>query len=136
MVRVNQSYNKEQKDEESPITNTTDTTTNRIRDIEAGVDLADIEVIPSSTRAQEIYSNLVKSAAEEILWIFPTTNAFIRQEKIGGIQLAQQAAKERNVKVRILVPTNSLIEQKTQQLKQSCHDGVIDVRDQSHNFSS
>jgi hypothetical protein len=136
MVRVNQSYNKEQKDEESPITNTTDTTTNRIRDIEAGVDLADIEVIPSSTRAQEIYSNLVKSAAEEILWIFPTTNAFIRQEKIGGIQLAQQAAKERNVKVRILVPANSLIEQKIQQLKQSCHDGVIDVRDQSHNFSS
>jgi hypothetical protein len=87
MVRVNQSYNKEQKDEESPITNTTDTTTNRIRDIEAGVDLADIEVIPSSTRAQEIYSNLVKSAAEEILWIFPTTNAFIRQEKIESILL-------------------------------------------------
>jgi hypothetical protein len=29
----------------------------------------DIEVIPSSTRTQEIYSNIVKSAAEEILWI-------------------------------------------------------------------
>jgi signal transduction histidine kinase/ActR/RegA family two-component response regulator len=83
---INQSYN--EKDEESPITNTT----NRIRDIEARVDLADIEVIPSPTRAQEIYSNIVKSAAEEILWIFPTTNAFIRQDKIGTIQLAQQAA--------------------------------------------
>ena len=33
----------------------------RIRDIEAGVDLADIEVIPSSARAQEIYLNIVKS---------------------------------------------------------------------------
>ena len=106
----------------------TDTSTNRIRDIEAGVDLADIEVIPSSARAQEIYSNIVKSAAEEILWIFPTTNAFIRQDKIGGIQLAKQAAKERNVKVRILVPTNSLIEQKIQQLKEYCPDRVIDVR--------
>ena len=129
VVGCNQPYNKEQKDEESPIiNNTTDTSTNRIRDIEAGVDLADIEVIPSSTRAQEIYSNLVKSAAEEILWIFPTTNAFIRQDKIGVIKLAKQAAKERNVKVRILVPSNPLIEQKIQQLKEYCPDRVIDVR--------
>jgi signal transduction histidine kinase len=98
----------------------------RIRDIEAGVHLADIEVIPSSKRAQEIYSNIVKSAAEEILWIFPTTNAFIRQE--GDIQLAKEAVKERNVKVRILVPTSNLIEQKIQRLKEYCPDRVIDVR--------
>ena len=32
----------------------------RIRDIEEGVDLADIEVIPSSARAQEIYSEYCK----------------------------------------------------------------------------
>ena len=82
----------------------------RINDIQAGVDLADIEVIPSSTRAQEIYLDIVKSTAEEILWIFPTTNAFIRQDKIGAIQLAKDAAKERNVKVRILVPASYLIE--------------------------
>ena len=44
------------------------------------------------------------------------------------IQLAQQAAKERNVKVRILVPANSLIEQKVQQLKEYCPNSVIDVR--------
>ena len=124
----NQSYNKEQKGEESPITKTSDISTNRITDIEAKVDLADIEVIPSSTRTQEIYSNIVKSAAEEILWIFPTTNAFIRQDKNGAIQLAQQAAKERNVKVRILVPASSLIEQKAQQLKQYCPNNIIDVR--------
>ena len=62
----------------------------RIKDIEVGVDLSDIEVIPSSTRAQEIYLDIVKSTAEEILWIFPTTNAFIRQDKIGVIQLAKE----------------------------------------------
>src|SRR5919198_6500368 len=78
----------------------------RIQDIEEGVDLADIEVIPSSARAQELYLDIVKSASEEILWIFPTANAFIRQEKIGAVQLGIQAAKERNVKVRILVPVN------------------------------
>ena len=42
--------------------------------------------------------------------------------------MAQQAAKERNVKVRILVPANSLIEQKVQQLKQYCPNNIIDVR--------
>ena len=101
----------------------------RIKDIEAGVDLADIEVIPSSGRTQELYLDIVKSASEEILWIFPTVNAFIRQEKIGAVQLAKEAVKERNVKVRILVPANSLIEQKVQQLKQYCYSNdMIDVR--------
>jgi two-component system sensor histidine kinase VicK len=38
------------------------------------------------------------------LLIFPTTNAFIRQYKIQAIRLAQEAAKERNVIVRILMP--------------------------------
>jgi two-component system sensor histidine kinase VicK len=100
----------------------------RIRDIEAGVDLADIEVIPSSARAQDLYLDIVNSASEEILWIFPTANAFIRQDKIEAIQLAKQAAKERNVKVRILVPENSIIEQKVQKLKENCPDRVLDVR--------
>jgi signal transduction histidine kinase len=100
----------------------------RIMDIEEGVDLADIEVIPSSARAQDLYLGIVKSASEEILWIFPTTNAFIRQDKIGAIQLATKAAKEKNVKVRILVPTNRLIEQKVHDLKQYFPDNIIDVR--------
>jgi hypothetical protein len=81
--------------------------TDRIRDIEAGVDLADIEIIPSSARAQDLYLNIVKSAREEILWIFPTINAFIRQDKTGAIPLAIQAAKERNVKLIILVPPHN-----------------------------
>jgi two-component system sensor histidine kinase VicK len=101
--------------------------TDRIRDIEAGVDLADIEVIPSSAKAQNKYLNIVKSASEEILLIFPTTSAFIRQEKIGVIQLVKQAAKERNVKVRLLVPINSLIEQITSHLIQH-YSNHIDVR--------
>jgi two-component system sensor histidine kinase VicK len=97
----------------------------RIKDMEAGVDLADIEVIPSSARTQELYLDMVKSASEEILWIFPSINAFIRQEKIGAIQLAKEAAKRRNVKVRIMIPADNLIEQKVQQLKQFCYRNHI-----------
>jgi two-component system, OmpR family, sensor histidine kinase VicK len=103
--------------------------TERIKDIEAGVDLADIEVIPSSARAQERYLDVVRSAKEEILWIFPTVNAFIRQDKIGAIPLAKEAVKEKNIRVRILIPASSLIEQKIQQLKQYCSpNNIIDIR--------
>jgi two-component system, OmpR family, sensor histidine kinase VicK len=103
----------------------------RIKDIEIGVDLSDIEVIPSSAKAQDLYLDIVKAASKEILWIFPTTNAFLRQEKMGAIPLAIQAAREKNTKVRILVPANRLIEEKVQnQLKnqncQSCQK--VDVR--------
>jgi signal transduction histidine kinase len=72
--------------------------------------------------------NLVRPAKEEILWIFPTTNAFLRQDKMGAIPLAVQAARERNVKVKILVPAHNLVEQKVRQLKQYCPSGTtIDV---------
>ena len=102
--------------------------TERIKDIEAGLDLEHIEVIPSSTRAQDRYLYIVKLASEEILWIFPTTNAFIRQDKMGAIPLAIEAARERNVKVKILMPANNLIEQRVQQLKEYCHSYQIDVK--------
>ena len=100
----------------------------RIKDIESDIDLADIEVIPSSARARDLYLDIVKTASKEVLWIFPTTNAFIRQDKIGAIPLAVQAAIQKNVKVRILMPANSLVEQKLQQLKEYCHPCTIDIR--------
>jgi two-component system, OmpR family, sensor histidine kinase VicK len=101
----------------------------RIKDIEQGVDLADIEVIPSSAKAQDKYLNTLKSALEEILLIFPTINAFLIQDKVSAIPLAIQAARERNVKVRILVPANNVVEQKVQALKEyCCHADTIDVR--------
>jgi two-component system, OmpR family, sensor histidine kinase VicK len=116
--------------------------TERIKDIEEGLDIADIEVIPSSARAQDRYLDIVKTAEEEILWVFPTVNAFVRHYKMGAIPLAIQEAvrrrKEgRNVKVRILVPINRLVEQRVQQLKEEycyCHTSsdehtiIIDVR--------
>jgi two-component system, OmpR family, sensor histidine kinase VicK len=81
-----------------------------IRDIEEGTYLADIEVFHSASRAREVYLDLVKQATKEILFIFPTANAFSRQHKIGTIGLAEKAAIERNVQVKILMPTNRLID--------------------------
>jgi hypothetical protein len=41
--------------------------------------------------------------------MFPTTNAFVRQGEIGVIQNLIEAAKERNVDIRILMPASKLI---------------------------
>ena len=105
----------------------------RITDIEEGVDLAEIEVIPRSARTRLLYLELVKNAKEEILFIFPTSNAFIRQEKMGAIPLAMEAATERAVKVRILVPYNEAVEDrlklKVEELgPRPIDNGGIDIR--------
>ena len=68
----------------------------------------DIEVIRHSDKAMKLYLNIVKSAQSEILFIFPTPNAFIRQLK--AIDLANQTSKERKVKVRIMTPSNDIVE--------------------------
>jgi two-component system, OmpR family, sensor histidine kinase VicK len=82
----------------------------KIREIEEGLQPDVIEVIQNSTRAKELYLNLVKTATKEIMLIFPTMNAFIRQDKIGVIQSIRKAVKERSVKVRILMPMSNLTE--------------------------
>ncbi len=89
--------------------------------------LSNIEVIPNSSRARDLYLTLVKAAEEEILLIFPTTNSFIRQEKIGVIQVAKKAAKELDVQVRILMPVHESTGQSVQSLRGQ-NGNAIDVR--------
>ena len=90
----------------------------RIIDIQEGVDLAEIEVIPRPSKARLLYLELIKNAKQEILLIFPTSNAFLRQDKMGAVPLVIEAAtkKEHNVNIRILVPYNELVEQTVQAL--------------------
>ena len=93
-----------------------------------GVQSNVIEVIQTAGRAKELYLRLVKSAVEEVLLIFPTTNAFIRQGDIGAIQLAREAANKRNARVRILMPADKLTEQKKVQGLKQQHQRYIDIR--------
>ena len=80
----------------------------KIREIEEGLQPDVIEIIRDSGRAKELYQSLVKCAKKEVMIIFPTINAFMRQEKIGIIELLRKAVDERNVKVRILMPLENL----------------------------
>jgi len=97
-----------------------------IKDLERGMQ-SDIEVIPNSARAAKVYLNLVKAAKEEIMIIFPTTGAFVRQSKLGVTELAKEAARLRNAKVRILMPASNLTDQMTLDLKRD-YPTNFDVR--------
>jgi two-component system sensor histidine kinase VicK len=99
----------------------------RIRDIEVGAEWADVEVIPMSSRARDLYLNLVNKAENEIIIMFPTTNAFIRQKNLGVIQFSEEAARERDVKVRILMPSHKSTEDIVQHLKENYAE-CIDIR--------
>ena len=84
----------------------------KIREIEEGVILGSTEVVLVPLRIQELFIDLVKSAKQEMLLILPTTNAFLREYKLGIIQLLkQESVSEHNINVRILTPTNDAIEE-------------------------
>ncbi len=76
----------------------------KIREIEQGLEPVFVDVIQNSKRAKELYLHLLDIATKEIMIIFPTLHAFIRQEKIGVIQAIKDAVKYRNTKARLLMP--------------------------------
>ncbi len=107
----------------------------RIASIGTDADLADIEVIQSSSRAGKFYLDIVRNAQNEIITMFPTTNAFLRQHKMGAVEAAKEAAQQRKVKVRILMPRDKSTEQlvvglteKDHHHSHTHHDNNIDVR--------
>jgi two-component system, OmpR family, sensor histidine kinase VicK len=81
----------------------------KIREIEEGVELEKTQVIQDSRSIQKLFVDMVKSAQHEVLLILPTVNAFLREHRMGIIQLLMRAASKRSVNVRILMPTNEVI---------------------------
>jgi two-component system, OmpR family, sensor histidine kinase VicK len=93
----------------------------KIREIEEGLDFGKTEIIQDSYAAKELFINMVRSAADEILLIIPTVNAFYREERIGVIQLIKEAAEQRGVKVKVLIPSNDIID-KILQKPEKCEE--------------
>jgi two-component system sensor histidine kinase VicK len=82
----------------------------RIRELEEGIVPVKTDLIQNPQKTLELFLNLIKSAQREIMLIIPTVNAFLREERIGAIKLLKQATIERNVMVRIIGPSNRIIE--------------------------
>ena len=98
----------------------------RIREIETGIFQDTIDVIHDHSKVRALYSDLVKNAQSEIMLILPTANALIRQEKINAIPYMLQAARERNVRVRILMPL--LLDAKELTIIKEKFGGILDKK--------
>lgn len=82
----------------------------KINEIEEGIELEKTYVIQDPQSIQKLFVDMVKSVQHEVLLILPTVNAFLREYRMGIIQLLMQAMRERSVNVRILTPTNDVID--------------------------
>lgn len=77
----------------------------RMKDIDEGND-NDIEVIQNPAKALERCINGLNTAEEEVLLIFPTNNAVVRQQKLGIIENLRDITEEGRVRARILMPSS------------------------------
>jgi signal transduction histidine kinase len=71
--------------------------------------LGKTELIQNPLSVQTLFINMVKSAEHEVLLLLPTINAFLREQRLGIIQLLRQGSTERDVIIKILVPADPLI---------------------------
>jgi len=101
----------------------------RITDIKQGLDTEVIQTIEKPAMVQELFFNIVRAAKSDIMIILPTVNAFFRQEKLGSLQLAQRAARERNVRVRMLMPRNGYNHQTSEkEMSDQLKKQYLDIR--------
>jgi two-component system sensor histidine kinase VicK len=82
----------------------------KIRGIEEGIDLGSTDIIQTPRITLDLFTNMMKSAKYEILLMLPTINAFLRENRIGVIEQLKKSATENNVNVRIITPSNDVVE--------------------------
>jgi len=126
--------------------NTSSSAQRKITEIQSDINLGITEIIDNPLRTQELFINLVKSAKSEVLLILPTINAFMREHRIGVIQLLKELSttpektaqrkkslpalatsisegnqekeeERRAINIRILTPTNDAIEKIIEEIK-------------------
>src|SRR5215217_5232005 len=78
----------------------------KIRDIEQGIDQANIEIISNPKEGIKRAWSIIKSAKEEVLIMYSSANAVHRQKEMGGLHLLKEASEEHKAKVRVLIPAD------------------------------
>ena len=93
----------------------------RIRDIEEGVNQAELEIIHNPNETIQRALNLIRSANREVSIIASTPNAFRRQVRMGVLQLFMEITeKYHDLKIRILIPSDQSISEDLYQAKNVC----------------
>src|SRR5215469_2708431 len=68
------------------------------------------EVIRNQKAVETLFIDMVKAAEQEILIIFPTANSFLREERLGIMQLLRYGAIERGIDIKILTPIDGEVQ--------------------------
>ena len=75
-----------------------------------------IQVLSTPERIKQQYLNLIRTAASEILLVFPTVNAIQREHSIGILDELRNAV-QRGVKIRMLSAEDDFIKDKIDSLR-------------------
>lgn len=113
--------------------NTTTSAERKIKEIQGDISLGITEIIDNPLRTRDLFINMVKSAKSEVLLILPTINAFMREHRIGVIQLLKELSttletsisegnqekkeERRAINIRILTPVNDAIDKIIEEMK-------------------
>jgi two-component system sensor histidine kinase VicK len=106
----------------------------RIKDIDEGTDVTDIEIIQNPREGLERAWDYLKKSEQEVLSIFATPNAFRRQMDMGLLQLLKEATEQRHVQVKILIPGDKQIKDTIDQAAKICPQ--VDFRVAEENFKT
>jgi two-component system sensor histidine kinase VicK len=90
----------------------------RILEIEEGLIPDILEILKNPSEIIEVGYKLVKAARDEILIIFHTANALLRQDRAGGVDLLVKNVVKYKTLVRILVPIEDKIADTIRRLEQ------------------
>jgi sugar-specific transcriptional regulator TrmB len=92
--------------------NTSTSAERKILEIQHGASLGITEIIDNPSRTQELFIDLIKTAKSEVLLMLPTVNSFMRENRIGVIQLFKELSTKPEgsaINIRILTPINNTI---------------------------
>ncbi|HEX7143347.1 MAG TPA: HAMP domain-containing sensor histidine kinase [Nitrososphaeraceae archaeon] len=97
----------------------------KIKEIEEGSIPEVTDIIRNPDKAQALEWNLLSMATKEIQIIYSTVKAYKMQDKVGVIDyLAKLAAKNDGIKVRILTPNDSSIQESLKSLKDNTNVNI------------
>ena len=97
----------------------------RFKELEQGIQPEILQTIKEPYEIVETEHKLLRSAKDEILIIFHTANALIREIRSGGMDLIVKQVTKYKTQIRILVPIDDKITDLVQKLD---HVNVVQVR--------
>ncbi|MGA9152440.1 MAG: HAMP domain-containing sensor histidine kinase, partial [Candidatus Nitrosopolaris sp.] len=100
--------------------NTSTSAERKILEIQYGASLGITEIIDNPSKTQELFIDLIKTAKSEVLLMLPTVNSFMREYRIGVIQLLEELSTQpdgRPINIRILTPINNTIKKILEEMK-------------------